>query len=246
LKKKSINYELTPLRTEGKYGDFRHPGEIQRSNDIILDAHRRDFTINAMYYFSIAKQTKAKLDFTPAEKQIDEKSLIKILEKEGYCYIANLNMLILRNEQYIQQVFENAKFDETYFRYLVETQKEGYFWSNTTPTPFPKRHSKKESFRMLIDPTGGINGLINRKLETVGEADRRFGEDALRLMRALRIVNVVNTVLLYKEGDKKQTLFDFTSETRDSIARNTPLLAHIAKERIKDELTKVFIKGNPF
>jgi hypothetical protein len=130
-KKTEIRYELTPLRTEGEYGDFRHPSEIQRSNDLIVDSQRRDFTINAMYYFSTTKQTKADLDFTQEGKPIDEKNLIKILEREGYCYLANLNLLILHNKQYIQQVFGNAKFDETYFRYLVETQREGYF--RTTP-----------------------------------------------------------------------------------------------------------------
>ncbi|MDR0859998.1 MAG: hypothetical protein LBO09_03270 [Candidatus Peribacteria bacterium] len=86
-----------------------------------------------MYYFSITKQTKADLDFTKEGNQIDEKNLIKILEKEGYCYITNLNLLILKNEQYIQQVFGDAKFDETYFRYLIETQKEAYFWKTTNP-----------------------------------------------------------------------------------------------------------------
>ncbi|GHV22050.1 hypothetical protein FACS1894176_05720 [Bacteroidia bacterium] len=133
IKKEILRYELTPLRTEGEYGDFRHPGEIQRSNDIILDSQRRDFSINALYYFSITKQTKAELDFSKEGKQIDEKNLIKILDKEGYCYITNLNLLILRSEQYIQQVFGDATFDETYFRYLIETQKEACFRQATNP-----------------------------------------------------------------------------------------------------------------
>ncbi|MDR0369787.1 MAG: HD domain-containing protein [Candidatus Peribacteria bacterium] len=41
-------------------------------------------------------------------------------------------------------------------------------------------------------------------------------------------------------------LFDFSSETWDSIKRNSQLIQHVAKERIKDELCKVFKKGNPF
>jgi hypothetical protein len=123
-----VRYELTPLRTEGEYGDFRHPGEIQRSNDLLLDSQRRDFSMNAMYYFSTKKQTKATLDFVKQGKMIDEKMLLKLLETEGYCYLANLNLLILRDEKYIRQVFGNATFDEDYFRYLIETQKEAYFW----------------------------------------------------------------------------------------------------------------------
>ena len=48
-----IKYELTPLRTESWYEDTRHPDQITRSDDIILDSQRRDFTINCIYYFSV-------------------------------------------------------------------------------------------------------------------------------------------------------------------------------------------------
>ena len=117
-----------------------------------------------MYYFSITKQSKADLDFTKEGRSIDEKSLIKILEKEGYCYLANLNLLILRSEAYIQQVFGKAKFDETYFRYLVETQREGLFYSPLEESALSGKKkgrkggathhkSKKGLFRVLIDPT---------------------------------------------------------------------------------------------
>ena len=82
-----------------------------------------------MYYFSITKQTKAELDFVKEGKQIDDKDIVKILDKEGYCYLANLNILIIRDESYIQQVFGNAEFDEDYYRFLIETQKTAYFRS---------------------------------------------------------------------------------------------------------------------
>lgn len=58
-----------------------------------------------MYYFSMKKQTKASLDFVKQGKQIDEKILLKLLETEGYCYVANLNLLIVREKKYIHQVF---------------------------------------------------------------------------------------------------------------------------------------------
>jgi tRNA nucleotidyltransferase (CCA-adding enzyme) len=79
---KERNYQLTPLRTEGAYGDFRHPEAIHWSNNLILDCQRRDFSINAMYYFSVEKITKAPLDFTKEGKEIDQKQLVKILSSE--------------------------------------------------------------------------------------------------------------------------------------------------------------------
>jgi len=50
LIKEQMKYELTPLRTESDYNDSRHPDVINRSNDILLDSNRRDFTINCIYY----------------------------------------------------------------------------------------------------------------------------------------------------------------------------------------------------
>ena len=119
-----------------------------------------------MYYFSISKQTKAELDFTKEGHEIDDKKLIKILNSEGYCYITNLNLLILRDESFINQIFAEAKFDEDYFRYLIEIQKEGYLrpsvgtfrknvrkQSNKQKIPPAPLH-ERGLFRVLIDPTG--------------------------------------------------------------------------------------------
>lgn len=41
--------EITTLRVEGEYIDYRHPGKITFVRDIKLDYKRRDFTINAIY-----------------------------------------------------------------------------------------------------------------------------------------------------------------------------------------------------
>lgn len=48
-----VQFELTPFRTETTYTDNRHPDEIQRSNSLIDDSQRRDFTINCLYYTRI-------------------------------------------------------------------------------------------------------------------------------------------------------------------------------------------------
>jgi poly(A) polymerase/tRNA nucleotidyltransferase (CCA-adding enzyme) len=42
--------EVTPYRIEAKYTDFRHPDEVQFSDNLTDDLKRRDFTVNAMAY----------------------------------------------------------------------------------------------------------------------------------------------------------------------------------------------------
>ena len=100
-KEKERSYQLTPLRTEWDYEDFRHPWEINRSNDILLDAKRRDFSINAMYYFSVEQKTKKELDYVEDNSKIlSELDLLKVLKTQWYCYLSDANLLIL---------FENPK-----------------------------------------------------------------------------------------------------------------------------------------
>ncbi len=251
-KEKKRSYQLTPLRTEWNYEDFRHPGEINWSNDILLDAKRRDFSINAMYYFSVEQKTKKGLDFVEENpKFLSELDLLKVLKAQWYCYLSDINLLILTDSQFISQVFPQSRFDEYAFRYLVETQKSCYIvWNH-------KEKKSENLFRVLIDSTWWIESMIQKKLTTVWNPDQRFWEDALRLIRWLRLVNVCNYQLLQlgkknklKKYDgwniEKVKLFDFSAETWESIKKNTPLLAHVAKERIKEELCKPFQKWNPF
>ena len=77
----------------------------------------------------------------------------------------------------------------------------------------------------VVDLVGGRADIAANLVRCVGEPDRRFQEDALRILRALRFAAV----------------FDMTAdvETADAIHRNKRLLEKIAVERIQVELTKL-------
>ncbi len=77
----------------------------------------------------------------------------------------------------------------------------------------------------LVDPFGGEADLQSKIIKCVGEPDKRFNEDALRLIRALRFSSVFG--------------FDIASATGDSIHKNRQLLNNIAAERINAELGRL-------
>ncbi len=77
----------------------------------------------------------------------------------------------------------------------------------------------------VVDIFGGISDLEHGIIRTVGDADARFSEDALRIMRALRFSSVLG--------------FEIEKETADSIFRNRALLKNISVERIYSEFTKL-------
>lgn len=83
----------------------------------------------------------------------------------------------------------------------------------------------------IIDLYGGQNDLENKIIRTVGNPNERFGEDALRMMRAIRIAS--------------QLGFLIEEKTFESIQKNAPLIQKIAGERIKDELFKILVSSSP-
>ena len=125
-------YEITAFRTEGSYGDSRHPDWVRFVDQVELDLARRDFTVNAMAY---------------------------------------------------------------------------------SPT------------RGLCDPFGGAADLKNGILRAVGDPERRFSEDALRILRGVRFA----------------ARFDLRLEenTKNAMFRLASSMDKLARERVMDELCKL-------
>ncbi len=88
-----------------------------------------------------------------------------------------------------------------------------------------------ESNGKIIDTYQGKEDLKEKIIRTVGNPDERFAEDALRMMRAIRIGG--------------QLGFEIEAETLKSIQRNAKLINNIAGERIKDELFKILSSPTP-
>ncbi|MDP3948262.1 MAG: HD domain-containing protein [bacterium] len=131
--------EVTTMRKEGIYKDYRHPVNISWTNKIEEDLARRDFTINAL-----------------------------ALSQTGD----------------------------------------------------------------IIDPFQGQNDIKNKIIRAVGDPKKRFQEDALRLMRAVRIATELE--------------FEIDTETAQAIKENAHLIKEIAHERIRDELLKLLKSRNPY
>ena len=77
----------------------------------------------------------------------------------------------------------------------------------------------------IVDIFGGISDIENKTVRCVGDPDKRFNEDALRILRALRFASVLG--------------FEIDKTTSESVFRNCSLLDYISKERIFVELSKL-------
>ena len=83
----------------------------------------------------------------------------------------------------------------------------------------------------LIDPFGGQKDLKKKIIRAAGEPEKRFDEDALRMMRAVRLAAEM----------------DFVIEECTAVAlkKQAGNLRFIAKERVRDELIKIFLSERP-
>lgn len=77
----------------------------------------------------------------------------------------------------------------------------------------------------VIDYVGGLDDLKARRLRAIGDAEARFREDALRLMRAVRFATRLG--------------FEIEQETRTALGACAGLLGKISIERIRDEFSRI-------
>jgi len=87
--------------------------------------------------------------------------------------------------------------------------------------------------REIIDPFDGQKDLKNKIIKTVGKAEERFDEDALRMLRAVRFACVLSA-----QGGPALG-WEIEAKTFKAIQKNAGWIQAISKERIKDELIKI-------
>jgi poly(A) polymerase/tRNA nucleotidyltransferase (CCA-adding enzyme) len=88
-----------------------------------------------------------------------------------------------------------------------------------------------ESKGHLVDPYDGQKDIKDKLIRAVGNPSERFNEDALRMLRAVRLVAELE--------------FGIDGETATAISENSKHLSHVSRERVRDELTRILNSDQP-
>jgi len=83
----------------------------------------------------------------------------------------------------------------------------------------------------IIDPHNGKNDIINKLVKAIGNAEERFNEDGLRIIRAFRFVS--------------QMEYQLDTATYQAIEKTKDRLTFISTERIQEELSKLLATRVP-
>src|SRR3989339_1560424 len=162
----------------------------------------------------------------------------------------------------IQKIFPENFYENTFGTVTVKTESEDETLKQIQITPYriegkytDKRHPGEIEFvtnliddlsrrdftinSLAIDKDGTIKDLYNGQkdirdkiIRTVGKPEDRFGEDALRILRAVRFATILG--------------FKIDTETATAIRNNAGWLTAISKERIRDEFIKIINSDNAY
>lgn len=83
----------------------------------------------------------------------------------------------------------------------------------------------------LVDPYEGQKDIKDKLIRAVGDASERFNEDALRMLRAVRLVAELG--------------FGIDGTTAAAMRENSKYLSHVSRERVRDELVRILNSNQP-
>jgi len=217
--------EITEKLKENGYQSFLVGGCVR---DFLLDKKPKDWDIatNAKpekiqeIFFNFGGRTKDD-PATVYENQFGTVG-VKTESEDPSLKVIEVTTFRLEGKYTDKRHPDEVKFAKT----IEEDLSRRDFTVNAMAIDLTEKVKTKNNFK-IIDPYGGQKDLKSKIIRTVGNPEERFGEDALRLMRAVRFAAELD--------------FEIEKETAAAIKKQSKLLAVIAQERIRDELVKIII-----
>jgi len=206
LPQKNLGYLLiTKTQQSNKIIDLKNAKKIHASlKDKAITKQSLKSTENNLAPFEITtyRSDGEYSDHRRPNEVIFGKNIKEDLERRDFTINA---LAISVDKEYLQKIFSQKQIQE---QYLIE----------------------KNHFELIDYHNGQID--INKKIiRTVGKPDQRFAEDALRMLRAVRLAVQLN--------------MDIETETYSAIKLHKNSLKFVSFERIRDELLKILVSNNP-
>jgi poly(A) polymerase len=191
--------EVATFRSDGVYSDGRHPDEVRYTKSAREDVQRRDFTINGLLLDPLRLLSSRNAD--PSTPSADQQGFGFEVSHPG-----DKNKDVAR--------VGHPEISHLKMRLAIAGQG-----------------AKDDRIvgEAVLDYVGGLADIDAGVIRAIGDPRRRFEEDQLRLLRAVRLA----------------ARFGFLLEEQTAAAMRA--LAHrihaVSRERVRDELTKMLTEG---
>ncbi|KKR33428.1 MAG: tRNA adenylyl-/cytidylyl-transferase, partial [Candidatus Gottesmanbacteria bacterium GW2011_GWC2_39_8] len=149
--------------------------------------------------------------------------------------IKNQKSKIQFKNQNLKDIFEITTFRSEQ-GYSDHRHPDKITWGKTVEEDLSRRdftiNAIAYDVKNLIDPFRGQEDIDNKVIKAVGDPSKRFEEDALRIMRAVRLAT--------------QLGFIIEPTTFAAIKEKAPQIINVSGERIRDELLKILSSPYPY
>lgn len=221
---------------------FNLPDEIVSISKILINAGFEAYLIGGCVRDTLLKRKPKDWDFTTNAKPED---IIKLFPKtfyeNDYGTVGIINETVTDETLKVVEITpyrlesgysDKRRPDSVKFSGKLEDDlKRRDFTINAIALEIESQVNNGYYKGQIIDPYKGQTDLANKTLKTVGDPHERFAEDALRMLRAVRISTELG--------------FTIDTETASAINKYADLLKKIAQERIRDEFTRVIMSNDP-
>ena len=250
-KKRGNLVEITTYRFESEYKDGRRPECIQFAKTLQEDLSRRDFSINALACRMLHKDIKTEehvilwadaglrvqnsKNLESSDCHIEQSEISNTLESKmdfSTTTQNDKNLDSIPNQGGLRGLGRNV--------WNLDSSNCHIKQNETSNNPNSKKDFSNDKIldsknsathssinMQLFDYHNGIKHLCERKIACVGNAQERFLEDSLRIMRAIRFASIL------------PFSFQLSSQTKEAVFLLTQKLSLIANERIQIEFTKL-------
>ena len=208
VRRDGVEYEITTFRSDHEYADHRRPHRVEFGTSIEEDLARRDFTVNAIAW-------GAEAPVAPEGGAAAVEGGARAPEGAGAPAVAEDAEAPVAPEG----------------RTAAAEGGHGAGGRHAARPRAPAESPFPEPVPALVDPFDGAADVRAHVLRAVGDPDARFHEDALRMIRAVRLAAAL----------------EFTVEpaTLAAIRRQAPLADHLSGERIAAELERLLRAERP-
>ena len=88
-----------------------------------MDSHRRDFTINCIYYTTTPYKAEytSLIDKKNIQTYTDDETFLKRLDDNAYLYIKNQNLLIIQDHTTIEKLFADGKTQIDHLKTILKS-----------------------------------------------------------------------------------------------------------------------------
>lgn len=211
--------------------DYKLPHQAEKIIKTLQDAGYKAYAVGGSVRDLIMANKTHDWDFTTNAKPEEVR---KLFSETFYDNVFGTVGIPIKHDDGATEIYEVTTY-RTEQEYKDKRHPDKVEWGNSLEEDLARRDFTMNAIafdgKNIIDPYYGQGDIKQRLIRAVGDPRERFNEDALRMMRAIRMAAELEFIIEEK--------------TFQAAIANAHLIDEISEERVRDELIKILKSNHP-